>query len=209
MRAFIRGGPRRGVRPATTATLEAPYDWMEDPSICDRGRGSARDATGRLHGRAHERGRFGEFGGRFVPERSCRRASSSSGRSVGLGRSGVRASSMICSATTPGRPSPLTECRRLSEQLGLRLLLKREDLNHTGSHKINNVLGQALLTSAWASHVWSPKPAPASTASRPRPRRRCWASNASWRERPPISVASLQLSSERGVQAATADPLGR
>ena len=45
-----------------------------------------------------------------------------------------------------GRPSPLTECHRLSEQLGLRLLLKREDLNHTGSHKINNVLGQALLT---------------------------------------------------------------
>ena len=44
-----------------------------------------------------------------------------------------------------GRPSILTECRNLGEQLGLRLLLKREDLNHTGSHKINNVLGQALL----------------------------------------------------------------
>ena len=44
-----------------------------------------------------------------------------------------------------GRPSPLTECRNLGAQLGLRLLLKREDLNHTGSHKINNVLGQALL----------------------------------------------------------------
>jgi tryptophan synthase beta chain len=45
-----------------------------------------------------------------------------------------------------GRPSPLTECRRLSEELGgVRVLLKREDLNHTGSHKINNVLGQALL----------------------------------------------------------------
>src|SRR4029077_13658794 len=44
-----------------------------------------------------------------------------------------------------GRPSPMTECHRLSEHLGVRLLLKREDLNHTGSHKINNVLGQALL----------------------------------------------------------------
>ncbi len=44
-----------------------------------------------------------------------------------------------------GRPSALTECHRLGEHLGLRLLLKREDLNHTGSHKINNVLGQALL----------------------------------------------------------------
>ena len=44
-----------------------------------------------------------------------------------------------------GRPSILTECHNLGRQLGLRLLLKREDLNHTGSHKINNVLGQALL----------------------------------------------------------------
>jgi tryptophan synthase beta chain len=45
-----------------------------------------------------------------------------------------------------GRPTPVTECHRLSEQLGVRVLLKREDLTHTGSHKINNVLGQALLT---------------------------------------------------------------
>ena len=45
-----------------------------------------------------------------------------------------------------GRPTPVTECHRLSERLGLRVLLKREDLTHTGSHKINNVLGQALLT---------------------------------------------------------------
>ena len=44
-----------------------------------------------------------------------------------------------------GRPSPLTHCERLSEELGYQVLLKREDLNHTGSHKINNVLGQALL----------------------------------------------------------------
>ena len=47
-----------------------------------------------------------------------------------------------------GRPSPVFECRRLSEHAGgARILLKREDLNHTGSHKINNVLGQALLAS--------------------------------------------------------------
>ncbi|HYR25995.1 MAG TPA: tryptophan synthase subunit beta, partial [Aquabacterium sp.] len=45
-----------------------------------------------------------------------------------------------------GRPSLLTECANLSAELGCRVLLKREDLNHTGSHKINNVLGQALLT---------------------------------------------------------------
>ena len=47
-----------------------------------------------------------------------------------------------------GRPTPVTECARLSERLGVRLLLKREDLTHTGSHKINNVLGQGLLTLA-------------------------------------------------------------
>ncbi|HLM28551.1 MAG TPA: tryptophan synthase subunit beta, partial [Acidimicrobiales bacterium] len=44
-----------------------------------------------------------------------------------------------------GRPSRLTDCANLSAELGVRILLKREDLNHTGSHKINNVLGQALL----------------------------------------------------------------
>jgi tryptophan synthase beta chain len=50
-------------------------------------------------------------------------------------------------ASYTGRPSPLTEARRFAEHAGgARILLKREDLNHTGSHKINNVLGQALLT---------------------------------------------------------------
>jgi len=44
-----------------------------------------------------------------------------------------------------GRPTPVTECHRLSERLGVRVLLKREDLTHTGSHKLNNVIGQALV----------------------------------------------------------------
>jgi len=44
-----------------------------------------------------------------------------------------------------GRPSPLYEASRLSEELGIRILLKREDLNHTGAHKINNTIGQGLL----------------------------------------------------------------
>jgi len=44
-----------------------------------------------------------------------------------------------------GRPSPLTEAPRWSERVGCRILLKREDLNHTGAHKINNTIGQALL----------------------------------------------------------------
>ncbi len=54
--------------------------------------------------------------------------------------------------TYAGRPTPVTECKRLSERLGVRVLLKREDLTHTGSHKINNVLGQALLTRRMGKH---------------------------------------------------------
>jgi len=52
-----------------------------------------------------------------------------------------------------GRPTPVTECHRLSDRLGVRILLKREDLTHTGSHKINNVLGQALLTRRMAKRL--------------------------------------------------------
>ena len=44
-----------------------------------------------------------------------------------------------------GRPSPLYLARRLSEKYGCKIYLKREDLNHTGAHKINNAIGQALL----------------------------------------------------------------
>jgi tryptophan synthase beta chain len=91
-------------------------------------------------------GRYGEFGGRFVPEtlvpaleeleREFRAA---------WGDDGFRAEYGDLLTTYAGRPTPVTECRRLSERLGVRVLLKREDLTHTGSHKINNVLGQALL----------------------------------------------------------------
>src|SRR5574337_1834456 len=48
-------------------------------------------------------------------------------------------------ATYSGRPTPLSEAPRLSERTGARVLLKREDLNHTGAHKINNTIGQVLL----------------------------------------------------------------
>jgi tryptophan synthase beta chain len=55
-------------------------------------------------------------------------------------------------ANYAGRPSPLYEATRLSKQAGARIFLKREDLNHTGSHKINNVLGQALLARRMGKH---------------------------------------------------------
>jgi tryptophan synthase beta chain len=91
-------------------------------------------------------GRFGEFGGRFVPETlmpACLELEA--GFRAAWADPTFRAELDDLLHDYAGRPSPLTECHRLSEQLGLRLLLKREDLNHTGSHKINNVLGQALL----------------------------------------------------------------
>jgi tryptophan synthase beta chain len=93
-------------------------------------------------------GHFGEFGGRFVPEalvaaldelaQAHEKASQDQGFQTELAN---------LHRTYTGRPSIITEARRFSKHAGgARIFLKREDLNHTGSHKINNVLGQALLT---------------------------------------------------------------
>jgi tryptophan synthase beta chain len=92
------------------------------------------------------RGRFGDFGGVYIPEtlvpacqeleRAFREAWADPGYRGELDR---------LLRDYAGRPSLLTDCTNLSAELGVRVLLKREDLNHTGSHKINNVLGQALL----------------------------------------------------------------
>jgi tryptophan synthase beta chain len=92
-------------------------------------------------------GRFGEYGGRFVPESlvpACQEVEAAF-RSAWDDASFRQELDGIL-AHYGGRPTPLTECHRLSDRLGLRLLLKREDLAHTGSHKLNNVIGQALLT---------------------------------------------------------------
>ncbi len=80
-----------------------------------------------------------------------------------------------------GRPSPVYEAARLSEHAGgARLLLKREDLNHTGSHKINNVLGgQALLAKRMGKTRVIAETARASMASPPPPRAPSSASTAS------------------------------
>jgi tryptophan synthase beta chain len=91
-------------------------------------------------------GRFGEFGGRFVPETlvpACQELEASFREA--WADPVFRAELDATLREYAGRPSILTECRQLGAQLGVRLVLKREDLNHTGSHKINNVLGQALL----------------------------------------------------------------
>jgi tryptophan synthase beta chain len=91
-------------------------------------------------------GRFGDFGGRFVPETlvpACEELDVAF-RDAWADPT-FRAELDELLQNYAGRPSALTECRNLGESLGMRVLLKREDLNHTGSHKINNVLGQALL----------------------------------------------------------------
>lgn len=93
-----------------------------------------------------ESGRFGEFGGRFVPETlvpACQELEAAFEEA--WADPVFRAELDQVLAEYAGRPSIITECRQLGARLGLRLVLKREDLNHTGSHKINNVLGQTLL----------------------------------------------------------------
>jgi len=94
----------------------------------------------------HTNGRFGPYGGRYVPEtlvpaldeldREFQRAWSDPG---------FQAEYQRLLADYVGRPTPLTECPRLSQATGLQVSVKREDLCHTGAHKINNAIGQCLL----------------------------------------------------------------
>jgi tryptophan synthase beta chain len=93
-----------------------------------------------------ERGHFGNFGGRFVPEAlmpACLELEAAFIEAwhdqdfLGEYQRVLR--------EFAGRPTPVTPLERLSKQLGIQLFAKREDLAHTGSHKINNVIGQTLL----------------------------------------------------------------
>ena len=94
-------------------------------------------------------GHFGRFGGRFVPG-GAGRGAGRAGRRVPARRWPTRRSRPSSTALLrdyAGTPSPALRRRRGSpRRLGARILLKREDLNHTGAHKVRNVLGQALLT---------------------------------------------------------------
>ena len=96
--------------------------------------------------RPDERGRFGEYGGMFAPETlmpaleelAAGFADAWADPDFTAGFSGLL-------GAYAGRPTPLHGADRLSEEIGVRVLLKREDLAHTGAHKINNALGQGLL----------------------------------------------------------------
>src|SRR5262245_21305446 len=93
-------------------------------------------------------GRFGAFGGRYVPEpliRALDELAVEYDKACKDAAFQTELTSLLKNYV--GRPSPLYHARRLSDECGgARIWLKREDLNHTGAHKINNTLGQVLLT---------------------------------------------------------------
>jgi tryptophan synthase beta chain len=93
-----------------------------------------------------ENGRFGAFGGRYVPETlipALDELSAAFERAIADPAFTREVDEML--STYVGRPSPLSSAPRLSEVVGAEVYLKREDLNHTGAHKINNTVAQAVL----------------------------------------------------------------
>ena len=101
----------------------------------------------RTHGTGHFDGHFGSYGGQYVPEtlmRALRELDEAYGEAKKDPAFSTELDALL--ADYVGRPSPLYLATRLTEKLGgAKVYLKREDLNHTGAHKINNTLGQALL----------------------------------------------------------------
>ncbi len=99
-------------------------------------------------------GKFGEYGGRYVPETLMPALDDLIDAYEELrDDAGFRAEFDNLMSTYVGRPTPLTHAGRLSEHLGgAQIYLKREDLAHTGAHKINNALGQALLAKRMGKH---------------------------------------------------------
>jgi tryptophan synthase beta chain len=93
-----------------------------------------------------EQGRFGAFGGRYVPETlipALDELSAAFEHALADPAFGREVDWML--STYVGRPSPLSTAPRLSAEVGAQVFLKREDLNHTGAHKINNTVAQAIL----------------------------------------------------------------
>ena len=93
-----------------------------------------------------ERGRFGEFGGRYVPEALMGALHELEGEwDASRSDPAFERDFAALLDEVVGRPTPIYEATRFSEHLGATVVLKREDLAHTGAHKINNTLGQVLL----------------------------------------------------------------
>lgn len=100
------------------------------------------------------RGYFGEFGGRFVPETIMPALNElTEAYNLAMQDEAFHAELAYLQRTYTGRPTPVSFARRLTEHLGgAKIYLKREDLAHTGAHKINNALGQALLAKRMGKH---------------------------------------------------------
>ncbi|MGC2447316.1 MAG: pyridoxal-phosphate dependent enzyme, partial [Candidatus Sulfotelmatobacter sp.] len=110
--------------------------------------------TPRVSAHANEPGRFGVYGGRYVPE-TLMAALDELEREYEKAKKDPQFRARLDGLlkTYAGRPTPLSFARRLTQKLGgARIYLKREDLLHTGAHKINNCLGQALLVERMGKH---------------------------------------------------------
>jgi tryptophan synthase beta chain len=98
-------------------------------------------------------GRFGPYGGRYVPETLIAALDDLTALYDGVrGEASFWSEFETILRDYVGRPTPLTEAERYGAEVGARVLLKREDLNHTGAHKINNTVGQALLALRMGKH---------------------------------------------------------
>jgi tryptophan synthase beta chain len=131
-----------------SAQHETPPPSRLPPSPSQSGLSPGGPSDGGTHLRAVVGPYFGRFGGRFVPEALVAALDElDAAFAAAVVDPAFIAELDHLHRTYSGRPSILTEAKRFAGHAGgARILLKREDLNHTGSHKINNVLGQALLT---------------------------------------------------------------
>ena len=117
-------------------------------------KGAARMGHPRVPVSASEPGRFGVYGGRYVPE-TLVAALEELEREYAKAKHDKKFQARLTELlrTYAGRPTPLFFARRLTQKLGgAKIYLKREDLLHTGAHKINNCLGQGLLVERMGKH---------------------------------------------------------
>ena len=139
-----------------------------------------------------KKGHFGEFGGRYVPE-TLMPALLELEQAYSHFRNDreFKQEFDYYLRQYVGRPNPLYFAEKLTRRLGgAKIYLKREDLNHTGAHKVNNTIGQGLWRNGWEKSGSSPRPAPGSMAWPPPPSPHSWGWSArySWGRR--ISTAS-------------------
>src|SRR6266545_5068146 len=138
---------KAGPRPSSSTSAATATSTSEPTRTTCPGPSSMPDlATAHLH-RPDALGHFGPWGGRFVPEVLMAALDElTTAFDEAMADPAFVAELDDLRRSYAGRPTPLTPARRLSQALGLDIWLKREDLLHTGAHKLNNSLGQHLLT---------------------------------------------------------------